>query len=73
MTGDASDVHMVLTGEPALYAIVWLSIVVSMCAVLLAAAIGVPFGALIALTRFPGREGAIVVLNALMGLPPVGD
>ena len=71
MTGDASALHMVLTGDPALYAIVWLSIVVSMSAVVLAALIGVPFGALIALTRFPGREGAIVVLNALMGLPPV--
>jgi tungstate transport system permease protein len=39
--------------------------------VLLAALIGVPLGAFLALTRFPGREGAIVVLNALMGLPPV--
>ena len=71
MTGDASALQMVLTGDPALYAIVWLSIVVSMSAVALAALIGVPVGALIALTRFPGREGAIVVLNALMGLPPV--
>ena len=71
MTGDASALHMVLTGDPALYAIVWLSIVVSMSAVLLAPLIGVPIGAMIALTRFPGREGAIVVLNALMGLPPV--
>ena len=38
---------------------------------LLAALIGLPLGALLALTRFPGREAAIVVLNALMGLPPV--
>ena len=37
----------------------------------LAALIGLPLGALIALTRFPGREAVIVVLNALMGLPPV--
>ena len=54
-----------------LFAIVWLSLEVSMSAVLLAALIGVPVGAFIALTRFPGREGAIVFLNALMGLPPV--
>ncbi|MFX8601107.1 ABC transporter permease, partial [Acinetobacter baumannii] len=40
-------------------------------AVICAAAIGLPLGAVIALTRFPGREAAIVVLNALMGLPPV--
>lgn len=71
MTGDASALHMVLTGDPGLYAIVWLSIVVSLSAVLVAALIGVPVGAMIALTRFSGREGAIVVLNALMGLPPV--
>ncbi|HKD74538.1 MAG TPA: ABC transporter permease, partial [Ktedonobacterales bacterium] len=36
-----------------------------------AAVIGVPLGALIALTRFSGRQGVIVVLNALMGLPSV--
>ncbi len=71
MSGETSAIQMVLTGDPGLYAIVWLSLVVSMSAVLLAALIGVPAGALIALTRFPGREGAIVVLNALMGLPPV--
>jgi tungstate transport system permease protein len=71
MTGDVSALQLVLSGDPALYAIVWLSIVMSLSAVLLAALIGVPVGAMIALTRFPGREGAIVVLNALMGLPPV--
>jgi tungstate transport system permease protein len=37
----------------------------------LAALVGLPCGALIALTQFPGREAVIVVLNALMGLPPV--
>ena len=62
---------MVLTGDPGLFAIVWLSLEVSISAVLLAALIGVPAGALLALTRFPVREGAIVFLNALMGLPPV--
>ena len=38
---------------------------------LFAALIGVPIGAFLALTRFPGREAAIVMLNAMMGLPPV--
>ena len=37
----------------------------------MAAIIGIPLGAFIALTRFPGRDGVIVILNALMGLPPV--
>ncbi len=71
MADEVSALQLVLTGDPALIAIVRLSLIVSLSAVLLAALIGVPFGALIALTRFPGRQAAIVVLNALMGLPPV--
>jgi tungstate transport system permease protein len=71
MSDNVSALHLVLTGDPALLAIVWLSLEVSLSAVLLAALIGVPLGALMALTRFPGREGAIVALNAMMGLPPV--
>jgi tungstate transport system permease protein len=71
MPQDVSALHLVLTGDPALFAIVRLSLIVSLSAVLFAALIGVPFGALIALTRFRGREAVIVVLNALMGLPPV--
>jgi tungstate transport system permease protein len=71
MTGDVSALQLVLSGDPGLFAIVRLSLLVSLSAVLLAALIGVPVGAFIALTRFPGREGVIVVLNALMGLPPV--
>jgi len=71
MTGDASALQLVLTGDPALFAIVRLSLLVSLSAVVLAALVGVPLGAALALTRFPGREGAIVVLNAMMGLPPV--
>jgi tungstate transport system permease protein len=71
MPADMSALQLVLSGDPALFAIVRLSLVVSLSAVLLAALIGVPLGAFIALTRFPGREGSIVVLNAMMGLPPV--
>jgi tungstate transport system permease protein len=71
MTGDDSALHMVLTGDPELFAIVQLSLIVSLSAVLFATLIGVPIGALLALTRFRGREAAIVMLNAMMGLPPV--
>src|SRR5690242_16778438 len=71
MPDDASALHLVLTADPALVAIVRLSLIVSLSAALLAAIIGVPLGALIALARFRGREAAIVLLNALMGLPPV--
>jgi tungstate transport system permease protein len=68
---DLSALQLVLTGDPVLVAIVWLSLAVSLSAVFVAALVGVPFGALVALTRFSGREAVIVVLNALMGLPPV--
>src|SRR5215467_9442523 len=60
-----------MTGDPALFAIVRLSLVVSLSAVAISAVIGIPFGALVALTRFRGREAVIVLLNTLMGLPPV--
>ncbi|HWM81565.1 MAG TPA: ABC transporter permease [Pseudolabrys sp.] len=71
MPTDASALDLVLSGDPALYAIVRLSLLVSLSAVAVASLIGIPLGALIALTRFRGRETAIVILNALMGLPPV--
>jgi len=71
MSDDVSALHLVLTADPALIAIVKLSLIVSLSAVFFAAAIGIPLGALMALVRFPGREAAIVVLNAMMGLPPV--
>jgi len=51
--------------------IVDLSLSVSLSAVAIAGAIGVPAGAALAILRFPGRRAIIVVLNALLGLPPV--
>jgi tungstate transport system permease protein len=69
--GEGSALQLVLTGDPGLFAIVALSLQVSLSAVLFAAIIGLPAGALLALTRFPGREVVVVALNALMGLPPV--
>jgi tungstate transport system permease protein len=66
-----SALGLILTGDPALLAIVRLSLIVSLAAVAVAALIALPLGAFVALNRFPGREGVIVLLNALMGLPPV--
>jgi tungstate transport system permease protein len=48
-----------------------LSLTVSLSAVLIGSVIGLPLGALVANARFPGRRGAITVLNAFMGLPAV--
>ncbi len=71
MPENVSALHLLLNGDPALFGVVWLSLIVSLSATLVAALIGVPLGAFIALTRFRGREPLIVVLNAFMGLPPV--
>ena len=60
-----------LGGDPNLYAIVRLSLAVSLSATALAALVALPLGAYLALVRFPGRAFVVVVLNAFMGLPPV--
>lgn len=60
-------VHM----DPALAGIVSLSLKVSLSAAAIAALIGLPLGALIALFRFRARGAVVAGLNALMGLPPV--
>jgi len=62
---------LLISGDAALAEIVGLSLRVSLLAVAIAAVIGMPLGAAAALYRFPGRKALIVVLNALMGLPPV--
>jgi tungstate transport system permease protein len=68
---DPSAIDLVLSGDPHLYRIVALSLAVSLAATILAAVVGIPLGGLIALRHFPGRPVVIVILNALMGLPPV--
>jgi tungstate transport system permease protein len=57
--------------ELRLWEIVALSLEVSLAAVMLATVLGLPLGAAVAVGRFPGRGAVIVLLNALMGLPPV--
>lgn len=63
--------QLIVSGDAALFAIVKLSLAVSLSAVVLAAWIGLPLGAVLALTHFPGRNALVVLLNAFMGLPPV--
>ena len=64
-------IRLVVGLDANLAGIVLLSLRVSLTAVVLASLIGLPLGAAIAVGRFPGRQTLIVVLNALMGLPPV--
>jgi len=67
----AEAVRLVTRFDADLVEIIRLSLAVSLSAVFLAAAIGLPAGAALALLRFPGRRLAIILLNVTMGLPPV--
>jgi tungstate transport system permease protein len=62
---------LLLTGDQALYEIIFLSLQVNLSAVALAALIGFPLGALLATSRFIGRGFINMMVNTLMGLPPV--
>jgi tungstate transport system permease protein len=57
--------------DPDLVEIIALSLRVTFSAVLIACLVGLPLGAALAVLRFPGRGPLIVLVNALMGLPPV--
>ncbi|UCH39948.1 MAG: ABC transporter permease [Gammaproteobacteria bacterium] len=62
---------LIFSADADLIEIIALSLRVSVSAVVLAALIGFPLGALTAVAHFPGRQTLTVTLNALMGLPPV--
>ena len=63
--------NLIASGDPVLMQIIGLSLRVTLSAVMIACLIGLPLGAGLALARFPGRGGVIVLFNAMMGLPPV--
>jgi len=62
---------LIVTFDPDLMEIIFLSLKVTLSAVIIASAIGLPMGAWLAVNRFRHRRTAIAILNALMGLPPV--
>jgi len=63
--------RLVATADADLIEIIALSLRVSLSAVALSCLIGLPLGAVLAMTRFPGRGAVVVLINSLMGLPPV--
>ena len=71
MSETVSAWQLIASGDATLFAIVRLSLAVSLSAVAIALVVGLPLGAVLALTRFPGRSAVVVVLNGFMGLPPV--
>ena len=64
-------IRLILSGDPAVLQITWLSIKVSGSATLLSLLVGIPSGVALALMRFPGRSLVIALVNTGMGLPPV--
>ncbi len=69
--GFLAALAMIASLDAELVAIVALSLKVSLSAVVLAAIVALPLGAALAVFRFPGRRAVVVLVNALMGLPPV--
>ncbi|MBO8170508.1 MAG: ABC transporter permease [Bacillaceae bacterium] len=62
---------MIVTGDPEIFEITWLTLKVSGTATLISLLIGVPLGVTLAWTRFPGRKFLISLVNTAMGFPPV--
>lgn len=63
--------QLVWSADPDLVEIIGLSVKVSLTAVAAACMIGLPLGAALGISQFKGRDAVIIVLNALMGLPPI--
>jgi tungstate transport system permease protein len=64
-------VGLLLGGDPEILDVLWLSLQVSGTATLVALLLGIPAGAVLALSRFPGRTLLVSAVNTGMGLPPV--
>lgn len=67
----ATALSLVVGLDPELSRIVSLSLRVSLSASVIALVIGGPFGAVLAVSRFRGRQTVVVLTNAFLGLPPV--
>jgi tungstate transport system permease protein len=63
--------RLLLGGDREILTVLWLSLQVSGTATLIALVLGIPAGAVLALTRFPGRTLVVSAVNTGMGLPPV--
>jgi tungstate transport system permease protein len=69
--GVVQAVRLILSGDPLVLQITWLSLKVSAAATFLSLIAGIPAGMALALTRFPGRGLLVALVNTGMGLPPV--
>ncbi len=71
LTGFRQAFNLILHVNPELFGIIYLSLKVSGLALLFATVLGLPFGAILGLKKFPGRGLTVSLMNTFMGLPPV--
>ncbi|MCU1665209.1 MAG: abc transporter, substrate-binding protein [Pseudonocardia sp.] len=71
LDGFVQAVQLLLGGDAATWAITGLTLRISLTATVIAAIVGVPLGAAVALTSFRGRRVVLAAANTGMGLPPV--
>ena len=69
--GIQEAIALLLRGDPQVLGVAALTLQLSLLSTLLALLFGVPLGAVVALTRFPGRGLLVSLVNTGMGLPPV--
>ena len=69
--GVVEAARLLVSGDRDVWGVVLLSLRVSLTATLVSLVLGVPLGALLALTRFPGRTVLVGFVHTGMGLPPV--
>lgn len=69
--GTVKAFWLLVTGDPEVWRVTLLSFQVSGTATLLSLFIGIPLGTALALTRFPGRQLVVSLVNTGMGMPPV--
>ncbi|CEG28861.1 ABC transporter permease [Bacillus sp. B-jedd] len=69
--GFQKAIEMILSGDREILGITLLTLRVCFLSILVSTLIGIPFGMLVGLTRFPGRSLLMVFINIGMGLPPV--
>ena len=63
--------HLIVTGDPNLRHLTWITLDLAIVATVVAVAIGLPLGLALGLGRFRGRQAGIILANAGLGLPPV--
>lgn len=69
--GIENGIHLLLSGNTAVYEILFLSLQVSLLAVCIGMLLGIPMGAYLGLNNFPGKRIVLNLVYTFMGLPPV--